>query len=83
VFEWLICSRPEVDSHRFMDTVEAAIKGRQVQRHKAFADWAKAVKTRPRPKDPLAPPKTKRALSEKESAAGLALVADIRKCVYP
>jgi DnaJ family protein C protein 9 len=25
VFEWLMCSDPERDSHRFMDAIEAAI----------------------------------------------------------
>ena len=25
VFEWLMCSEPEVDSHRFMDMLQAAI----------------------------------------------------------
>jgi hypothetical protein len=26
VFDWLMLSRPDVDSHRFMDTIEAAIR---------------------------------------------------------
>ena len=25
VFEWLVCSDPALDSHRFMDTIDAAI----------------------------------------------------------
>jgi hypothetical protein len=26
VFEWMLCSRPDVDSHRFADTIESAIE---------------------------------------------------------
>ncbi len=26
VFDWVMCSRPEVDSHRFMDMIDTAIE---------------------------------------------------------
>lgn len=54
VFVWVMLSRPELDSHRFMDTLEQAIAAGEVKRYKAFSRWARDVATKPRPKDPLA-----------------------------
>lgn len=38
VFEWVICSEPALDSHRFMDAVEAAIKDGELETNKTGAE---------------------------------------------
>ena len=55
VFAWLCCSRPEVDSHRFCDALEAAIAAEEVPEFPPFRPWAAQVRRRPAPKDPLKP----------------------------
>lgn len=50
VFDWLMCSDPDHDSHRLMDTVDDAIKAGELQRTKAYTAWAKATAAKPRPK---------------------------------
>ncbi|CAG9467725.1 unnamed protein product [Pedinophyceae sp. YPF-701] len=56
VMERLVCSREAVDSHRFMDAVQAAIEKGAVQEYAAFKSWAKKVARKPRPtRNPLAP----------------------------
>eukprot|EP00884_Botryococcus_braunii_P011666 jgi/Botrbrau1/204/Bobra.0022s0184.1 len=74
VFEWLMCSEPKLDSHRFMDIVEEAIKEGKVERHDRFSKWAKHTAAKPRPKDPLK--RTKKRKADREN--DLALVAQIR-----
>jgi len=58
VFDWLPCSDPLRDSHRFADAVEGAVKSGTLPGpvSAAFKAWKEvAVEGRPRPKDPLAP----------------------------
>ena len=58
VFDWLPCSDPARDAHRFADAVEAAVKAGTVPGPvtKKFSAWKKAnVEGKPRPVDPLAP----------------------------
>lgn len=43
VFDWVILSNPEVDSHRFMDIVEDSISKNEVKRHASYTAWAKKV----------------------------------------
>ncbi|KAK9807901.1 hypothetical protein WJX72_012474 [[Myrmecia] bisecta] len=74
VFAFLICSDPDRDSHRFLDTINAAIEAGTVKQYKRFASWAKAVSGCKRPKNPLAP----RKRSVAEAAGQAALVAQIR-----
>lgn len=50
VFEWVMCSNEAADSHRFMDTLDAAIKAKEVPSFAKFTAWAKRVAARPRPK---------------------------------
>lgn len=57
VFTYQMCCEPEQDSHRFMDTIQAAIDKGEVSSHKAFTKWASKVQRKPRPADPLAPKK--------------------------
>eukprot|EP00887_Chlorella_sp_A99_P007718 scaffold20.g7718.t1 len=74
VFEWVMCSDPARDSHRFMDALNAAIKERRVKSFKRYAAWAKCTAAAPRPADPLAP----RGRSAAEHEGERALVAAIR-----
>lgn len=54
VFAWQMCSEPEIDSHRFVDVIEAAIGAKVLTRTKRFDRWAAEVRSKPAPKgDPL------------------------------
>lgn len=71
VLEWQICSEPKRDSHRFMDAIESAIAEDKVKRYKAYKPWAKDLATKPRPKDPLKPRKTRKAEADAEQDLAL------------
>jgi len=43
VFDWVMLSDPEQDSHRFMDLINSAIESGEVQRYKKYTTWAAAV----------------------------------------
>mmetsp|Transcript_35706 Transcript_35706/g.63666 ORF Transcript_35706/g.63666 Transcript_35706/m.63666 type:complete len:269 (-) Transcript_35706:153-959(-) len=73
VFEWMLCSRPDVDSHRFADAIESAIEEGSVKRYKCFDRWVGGVRSRPAPKNPL-----KKSMPKKQQAPGMDLVAMIR-----
>ncbi len=49
VFDWVMLSDPELDSHRYMDLVNAAIESGQVQKYKKYTTWATAVAKKKRP----------------------------------
>ncbi|KAJ9513612.1 hypothetical protein QJQ45_006080 [Haematococcus lacustris] len=53
VFDWTLCSEPDLDSHRFKDIIQAAIATEEVPAFKAFTAWAKKVAKLPVPADPL------------------------------
>lgn len=54
VFAWLCCSRPNLDSHRFMETIDGKVKEGVVQSHRKYTQWANKVAAKPKPrKDPL------------------------------
>ena len=72
VFCWLCCSRVELDSHRFMETIQKAVEAGELKRSAKFEKWAKAVARRPVPRDVLGAP------GGAADDAGLALVAAIR-----
>ncbi|KIZ07156.1 Chaperone protein dnaJ 6 [Monoraphidium neglectum] len=56
LFESVMLSRPELDSHRFMAAIDDAIDKGEVKRTKAYTKWAKATAAKPPPStDPLAP----------------------------
>ena len=56
VFEWLPCSDPARDSHRFAAAVEAAVRAGSVRSFPKFKAWKKAaVDGKPAPADPLKP----------------------------
>lgn len=73
VFDWLPCSDPARDAHRFAGAVRAAVKEGKVAASKAFDAWAaKKVDGVPAPAHPLAP----RARRPAAAASGpLALIA--------
>lgn len=54
VFEYVLCSEPALDSHRFMEAIEEAIAAGQVKEYKKYRKWASAVAKTPVPPDPLA-----------------------------
>ena len=78
LFSWQICSEAERDSHRFIDTIDAAIEAGQVTRYPAYSKWAKAAAKQPRPKNPLASKKKRKQGTGDESA----LVAQIRRVPF-
>lgn len=49
VFEWVICSNPKQDSHRFMDILDAAITQKSISRYENYITWAKQIRKRARP----------------------------------
>ena len=56
VFDWLPCSDPSRDSHRFAAMVRAAVAAGDVKAFPKFDEWAAAhVDGVPAPADPLAP----------------------------
>lgn len=72
VFDWLMCSRQDVDSHRFKELIEAAISKGEVKEYKAFGRWSKKVNSKPlQAAHPLQPP-------NKKQESTCALVASIR-----
>lgn len=60
LFEYMLCSEAKVDSHRFKESLEAAIKAGELKPYKAFKQWAAVVAKTPAPADPLKP-RTKRS----------------------
>ena len=77
VFEYLPCSEPALDSHRFMDTVRTAISDGKVESSKKFTTWSKKVASTQPPKNPLKPKKT----IKKDASSENALIAAIRNKV--
>jgi hypothetical protein len=57
VFNQIMCSEPKLDSHRFMDIIDAAIASGELKERKAYRKWATEVSKTPRHPNPLAPAK--------------------------
>lgn len=70
VFDWVMLSDPERDSHRFMDLINSAIESGEVKRYKKYTTWAAAVakKKRPAPEG-LAAAKAKSGKGKKKKGA--------------
>ncbi|KAG0584511.1 hypothetical protein KC19_3G214200 [Ceratodon purpureus] len=60
VFNQMMCSDPQLDSHRFMDIIDAAISSGELKEYKTYRKWASEVSKTPRHPNPLAPPKKKK-----------------------
>jgi DnaJ homolog subfamily C member 9 len=76
LFERVTCSDAALDSHRFMDMMDAEIEAGNVESTKKYKLWKVAVSKKKRPKNPLKPKTTIAKKSEMESDA--ALVAAIQ-----
>ena len=76
VFQFLPCSEPEVDSHRAMDVVDAAIVDGKVESYGRYKKWRRATAKKERPADPLKPRKSSKKRASADADA--ALVAAIR-----
>jgi len=81
VFEFLPCSDPALDSHRFMDAIDEAVADGRVQAYDRYQKWKRATSKKQRPKDPLKPKKTSKKRASGDADA--ALVAAIRNRVRP
>ena len=57
MFNQMMCSDSQVDSHRFMDIIDAAISSGQLKEYKIYRKWASEVSKTSRHPNPLAPPK--------------------------
>lgn len=55
VFNQMMCSDPQVDSHRFMDIIDAAVSSGELKEFKAYRKWAAEVAKTPRHPNPLGP----------------------------
>lgn len=79
VFDFLMCSDPDLDSHRFMDAIDAATDAGDVEPYSAYTKWKKKVEKRELPKNPLKPVKTPKAGTSAGPSSDL--VAAIQKRV--
>lgn len=50
VFAYVMCSRSDLDAHRFMDAIRAAVERGAAPRHARFDAWAARTESKPRPK---------------------------------
>lgn len=67
VFMWVMCSEEQKDAHRFADMVDDAIAdGSATSRFTAFTEWARRVRAKPAPKDPLREEKKKPKMTKKK-----------------
>ncbi|KDD76837.1 hypothetical protein H632_c91p3 [Helicosporidium sp. ATCC 50920] len=79
VLAWVMCSDASVDSHRFADTIEAAVAAGQAPAFSRFQSWAKRVRRKAAPKDPLRPPLRKKNGNSKSGEDSLALMIRSRQ----
>jgi uncharacterized protein YfcZ (UPF0381/DUF406 family) len=77
VFEFVMCSDPDLDSHRFRDAVDSAIEAGEVETSAKYTKWRKELSKKKAPKDPLKPKKTAQQARAEDGDA--ALVAMIQK----
>ena len=75
VFDWMICSRTDLDSHRFRDIIQDAIKkDSSIEEYKSFTKWSAKVEKLSRPsRDPLKPVKKKKKSTSSRGTGDLAL----------
>lgn len=78
VFEWVMCSDPARDSHRFADLILAELRSKGALPTKKFTTWERDVRKRKAPKNPLAPRKKGKKGKENRGDDSAALVALIR-----
>lgn len=69
VFMWVMLSNPDIDSHRFMDILDAAIKETKIEKYPGYTRWAKKTGKKPRPETLLPTKKSKKGLKKASSSA--------------
>ena len=81
VFMWVMCSDEAKDAHRFADAVDAAVADGSAPLYETFEDWARRVRAKPAPKDPLAEPRKPANTKKKgkDDATGLAALILARR----
>jgi DnaJ homolog subfamily C member 9 len=80
VFDYLPCSDPDLDSHRFMDAVDASIEADKVEAYSIYTKWKKKIQKTERPKDPLKPVKRSKAGSSAGPSSDLIAAIQKRVC---
>ena len=60
VFAWVMCSEEADDSHRFADVVDEAVRDGRAESYAVYQAWAREVRKRKAPKDPLGARKVKK-----------------------
>eukprot|EP00897_Mesotaenium_endlicherianum_P000025 jgi/Mesen1/10022/ME000073S09301 len=79
VMAWVMCSRDDLDSHRFMDILDAAIQAGEVEASKKYKKWAADVAKRPPSgHDPLAVTESDKKAKKKDVAQNGDLMALIK-----
>lgn len=71
----MICSYPELDSHRFKDIIDEAVNRGELKPTKAYQKWAKKISSIKPPKDPL----TRKPKSKKQADADLVALISQRQ----
>ena len=80
VFDYLPCSDADLDSHRFMDSIDAAIAADTAKSCSAYTKWKKKVEKKERPKNPLKPVKTSKAGTSAGPSSDLVAAIQKRVC---
>ncbi|MCO5556415.1 hypothetical protein L7F22_009964 [Adiantum nelumboides] len=76
VFDRLMCSDPQQDSHRFMDIINDAVSAGELKEYDIYKKWAKKITKKPRP-EPLK--RTKKGKTSEESEASLFAIISSRQ----
>ena len=79
VFAWVMCSEESEDSHRFAYLVDAAIETEEVKSTAVYQKWAKDIRKRKAPKDPLGARREKKGGKSKKGDDAADLVALIQR----
>eukprot|EP00250_Pteridium_aquilinum_P008201 c17762_g1_i1 orf=159-1022(+) len=78
VFDQLMCSEPEQDSHRFMDIINDAVSAGELKEYDIYKKWAKKVAKKPRPSEPMKRAKKTKS-AEGSEASLLAMISSRQK----
>lgn len=78
VFNQLMCSDPQQDSHRFMDIINDAVSAGELNEYDVYKKWAKKVAKKPRPSEARKPTKKTKS-SEGSEASLLAMISNRQK----
>jgi DnaJ family protein C protein 9 len=79
VFMWVMCSEEAKDAHRFADMVTDAIADGSATSFEAFTEWARRVRLKPAPKDPLGIEQKKKPTKTKDDTNDLAALILARR----